>query len=482
MKNILQYLIVFSSLMFFSCQTEELVVEKTSSNYLKKRITFDEFKKQTGITSLQSLITIPPNANDILAKTSDGRYEINDFEIQTKQIIQLINSNNKTTYSFNLKPKNEVLLAKENYNLVYHKESGLWGQTIVYFEDRLELNKTVYENISTVCQSTSPSVVINPNPSIYAHGGCSNTISFVECDGSCAANGNSTCDGFNCPTMQCVTTVMIISSCVPGGSEGSTNHGDDSADNTGSTQGGDGFSFSPNIDLPLFGAAADNPCKNMKDLVQPNLDKPSIKPEIDWLKTKIDENHEFGVEVEKNKDPQTNEWLDCTYTQKESQNANVLTISLSTGGKIIGSAHSHPFGISYAIPSYGDLKWLLDCYDRAASTRKEFVFTMIICKDNNGINHVYSLNINNIISFRTKVMGIWNDTKYDGLDENLKINKIHQEQGINLKNSNGQLEKSFLEQFKNFGFDLLEATNDNLDEWKKVEISPTATIIKVPCN
>lgn len=148
----------------------------------------------------------------------------------------------------------------------------------------------------------------------------------------------------------------------------------------------------------------------------------------------------------------------------------------------MAGAHSHPFGISYAIPSYGDLKWLLDCYDNSSPKRKEFVFSMIVCKDNNGINHVYSLNINNIISFRTKVMEIWNDTKYDGLDEEEKFKKIHGEQRINLKNSNGQIEKSFLEQFKNFGFDLLEATNDNLDEWKKVELSPTATFIKVPCN
>jgi dTDP-4-dehydrorhamnose reductase len=147
----------------------------------------------------------------------------------------------------------------------------------------------------------------------------------------------------------------------------------------------------------------------------------------------------------------------------------------------MGSAHSHPAIISYAIPSYGDLKWLLDCYDSATPTRKEFAFAIIVCKDNNGVIHVYSLKINNIIEFRTKIMEIFNDTKYDGLDDEDKIKKIQSEQGINLKNSNGQLEKCFLEQFKNFGFDLLEATNDNLDEWKKVELTPTATVIKVPC-
>lgn len=292
MKNILRLLILSSLIGLSGCQTEELFAEKTTSIYVKKKIAFEEFKKQTGINNLQSSFNIPTNTNAIHAKTANGRYELTDFDIETSQIIRFTNSHNKITFSFKIKPKNKVLLAKENYNLVYHKENNLWEQTIVYFEDIEVNNKTTYSNISRIYQSTNPIVVGSPMLSTFNSGGCSYTVSYVECDGTCDPGGP--CMGFSCPDGGCVTTVMIFTACGPGGSGDPTNHGDNS-ENDGNIQGGGDLSFSPNTDLPVFPSASGNPCKMMKELVQPKPDKPSIKPEIDWLKTKVDESHEFGV-------------------------------------------------------------------------------------------------------------------------------------------------------------------------------------------
>ena len=135
---------------------------------------------------------------------------------------------------------------------------------------------------------------------------------------------------------------------------------------------------------------SENPCKDLADLAK--TDEADLKPEIDWLKTKVTEPLEYGVEVER-----TTTYEDLlTFPKNEVTSTEQYNISLKTGGRHIGSAHSHPIN-SYAIPSFGDIKWLRDCYADASTTRKQYVFSIIVCKDATDTINVYALKINNIL-------------------------------------------------------------------------------------
>jgi hypothetical protein len=91
------------------------------------------------------------------------------------------------------------------------------------------------------------------------------------------------------------------------------------------------------------------------------------------------------------------------------------------------------------------------------------------------------LKIENIESLRTQIKSVWNDpnyTKFQNEDERIKA--IHKDQAKIYAKSNGNLEKSFLEQFKDFGIVLLkaDATTNNFD---KLTLN-NSTVTPTPCN
>lgn len=222
-----------------------------------------------------------------------------------------------------------------------------------------------------------------------------------------------------------------------------------------------------------------NPCDQLKKMIDPT-NTTNIKAQIDWLKSKVNalvNNKEFGVEVQKRMN--ADETFRYEYNRIDSPNE--FSVSLTTGGMNIGGIHSHPEN-GYAMFSFQDVRFLLNAYDGASSTRSDDVFTMMVCKDNNGVTNTYNLKIDNIDALRNNVNSVWNNPKYSRYTtDDTRRDAIHKDQAIIYKNSNGELEKSFLEQFKDFGISLYktDATNTSFN---KLALNSSKTVTSTPCN
>ncbi|SHH23362.1 hypothetical protein SAMN05444372_1382, partial [Flavobacterium micromati] len=146
----------------------------------------------------------------------------------------------------------------------------------------------------------------------------------------------------------------------------------------------------------------------------------------------------------------------------------------------VGGLHSHPSD-GYAMFSFQDIRFLLNVYDEASSIRKQEAFNGLVVKDAAGNTNTYMLKIENIESLRTQINNVWNDPNYSKFqNENDRIKKIHKDQAEIYAKSNGNLEKSFLEQFKDFGIVLFkaDATTDHFD---KLTLN-NSIVTQTPCN
>jgi len=137
--------------------------------------------------------------------------------------------------------------------------------------------------------------------------------------------------------------------------------------------------------------------------------------------------------------------------------------------------------------SFGDLKWLRDCYNWARPSQVEKVFIMLVCKNNStGEVGTYSLKIDNFQALDALVNSFWNHPDYAVYtDEKIKMDKIHYDQSKKYAKVGSDFELSFLKQFPNLGASLYKATDD-LTNWTKLELDPNPLssnpIKNTPCN
>jgi hypothetical protein len=242
---------------------------------------------------------------------------------------------------------------------------------------------------------------------------------------------------------------------------------------SGGTSGDDGTWNNTEQDLP-------NPCLDLVNLMNYNLNSSNgLKAEINWLKDKVNatvNDKEAGVEVKKVMNPDESFKYEFTQVLSKEQ----FSIPLSIGFSYVGGLHSHPTD-GYAMFSFQDIRFLLSVYDEASSIRKQETFNGLVAKDAAGNTNTYMLKIENIESLRMQIDNLWNDpfyAKYQNEDDRIKA--IHKDQAIKYSESNGNLEKSFLEQFKDFGIVLFkaDATTDSFD---KLTLN-NSTVTPTPCN
>jgi hypothetical protein len=156
-----------------------------------------------------------------------------------------------------------------------------------------------------------------------------------------------------------------------------------------------------------------------------------------------------------------------------------FSVLLATNKSSIGAFHSHPSN-GYAMFSFQDVRFLLAVYDGAFLSRQGEAFNGLVCKDANGNTNTYMLKISNIDVLRAQVGNIWNNADYATLSEEERIKTIHMEQAITYSNSKGELEKSFLEQFKNFGVELYKADAAS-NNFNKLTLN-NSSVTPIPCN
>lgn len=124
------------------------------------------------------------------------------------------------------------------------------------------------------------------------------------------------------------------------------------------------------------------PCKILADFISAAGQK--FKDDYQWAKANVGKEVEYGVTVEKNMN--FNESFSYRTTRVISPNQ--YSVPLSTGEGFVGAIHCHPEN-SYAVPSFGDLKWLTNCYNNAGNTKKYEVFSIVIAKDDAGNINTY---------------------------------------------------------------------------------------------
>ena len=223
----------------------------------------------------------------------------------------------------------------------------------------------------------------------------------------------------------------------------------------------------------------DDPCLKLKNLTNDTLT--NIKPRIDYLKTKLSEKAEFGIDFKR----VGNDYTSYASTQPQDN----LTIEHSTGGFYYGAAHTHPIS-GYSMFSWGDVKFLSDLYEDTAPSTKDIVFYALVCYVKVGFSwepKTYVIKINKPDVLKNKII---NDlATATGNNEGEKIFNIQNSLKKYFKANLNDLEKAFLEYFKDYGISLYES-NDDLSQWNEIKlvnnnddpIFPSSSKTKIPCN
>jgi uncharacterized membrane protein YgcG len=255
---------------FTSCTDELYNIKEQHTGLDKNNISLAQFKKETTIAVLKPIISVPKTTSI----TSKGKLQLNDFSIDTLAIKKFIAKNNQTTYTFRIYPLSFVAQPNEIYNLVYRKVNTSWETAIFYIKKLPKENSDhkLFEKIERIDVAKVANAVTSKSSLTTSNSG-SGMFSYesltIECDGSCDRQGYSECDGFACPTGQCVERSITYMYCNledysgggggsggtyggTGGSEGGGNGSTYSGATTGSAT-LDPFTYFPNdLDSPFY--------------------------------------------------------------------------------------------------------------------------------------------------------------------------------------------------------------------------------------
>lgn len=225
--------------------SEDVYENHTHSNSGKDEISFKQFISETGITKFDYYKKANvSNSTDIQARTIESEFITDTIGI--KKYVNPVDS--KTTYSFKIYPITEALESKEYYNLVYEKYGNEWNE-IIFFN-------TEKSNPTDARKLESSEMVYNR---ISGREGFSEVITYsIQCDGSC----NGVCDGFACPTGQCIkTTITYVYTGIQDTSGGFNGNPTNSGNPSNSDGGGD----------PSNGIFIPNPYDGDADLNNPDF-------------------------------------------------------------------------------------------------------------------------------------------------------------------------------------------------------------------
>ncbi|MDD2985902.1 hypothetical protein, partial [Flavobacterium sp.] len=241
----------------------------------------------------------------------------------------------------------------------------------------------------------------------------------------------------------------------------------------GSTIGTDGDPLHPFVPNVLE-FVENEPCDKLKDLL--NTSKTNLKPWINNLKPKLNLVGEHGVIFRKN---DLNQY-GATYVPYDPE-LNDNEIFLKVGGDIYCAVHTHP---SYTQPmfSWSDVLHLYNIQKNIKTHNSGLATFLVLCKDDFGVEQLYSISVNNISQFMNKIESIINSEEYLGCDitDVQKILDEKIERRFNLENN---YERQFLKMFQSFNMTVAKA-NSQLTSWSVLSVNPLSPsiIAETPCN
>jgi uncharacterized membrane protein YgcG len=233
-------------LIFISCTDELYNIKEQHTGLDKNKISLAQFKKETTITVLKPIVSVSKTTSI----TSKGKLQLNDFSIDTLAIKKFIAKNNQTTYTFRIYPLSFVAQPNEIYNLVYRKVNTSWETAIFYLKRLPKENSDhkLFEKIERIDVAKVTNAVTSKSTLTTSNSGsgmCSYESLTIECDGSCDRQGYSECDGFACPTGQCVERSITYMYCnLEDYSGGGGGYGGTYGGTGGSEGGGNGSTYS----------------------------------------------------------------------------------------------------------------------------------------------------------------------------------------------------------------------------------------------
>lgn len=454
MKKLFLFLAAVSIIILSSCQVDEFLIENSTNQVLTKKISFEEFKKQTGKADFCTNLTIPVTKLNYESKTIDGKYEKSDFNIETAVILQHISRTNKTTYSLDLSSKVGVLPENQNYNLIYSKENKNWEQSIVYFEtEKTVHNKINFKSFETVYSSRMVTLCYSYTNVAHCQG----------CTSSCDyADGCSVCYRY---------TITTVTECGGGG-------GVPADDNSNGPPGGGDFEFSPNVTVP---ANFVNPCQNIKDKTNTNAFMAKFNA--------INKNANYNLPYE------------TGFIEKKVNGAAVYVDGLANGDKSLNisadaTAYTHVHNNKPQINEDGEQ------YDGAVKMQSpaDIIQLIVTCKNNTGTmpHDAYGIMISNEAIYSLNIL----DGNIDMATVNInwekfennylkKCNEIIPDTSLSIAQRNEILQIMMLEGLKTLGLENkvglfqgnVETTTNGSKtiNWTRKTISPTKTLLKQPC-
>ena len=232
---------------FISCNDELYDIKNQHNDIDKNKISLTQFKNETNIDHVEPILSVPTKTSI----ASKSKSQLSDFVIDTIAIKRHISTDNKTTYTFRIYPLSSVAQIYDIYNLVYHKVNNNWETSIFYLKKLPKENSEhkLFEKIEIIYGGKITNAITSKSSSLEM---CSYETTSIRCDGNSTCTSNGSCDGFACPTGQCIKTTINYMSCSSGGSSGggSSDPGNTSGGGGGSS---DPYAYSPNYyDNPVY--------------------------------------------------------------------------------------------------------------------------------------------------------------------------------------------------------------------------------------
>ena len=133
---------------FTSCEVDHEVIRNSKQE--NNEISFEEFKKETGLKNFNKKIHIKKSdANTSPARLANGNYELSDFNIST-EIIKKLDKNGQKSYTFRIVPiiQDATQNSRSIFNLALFKKGDQWETSIIEFIPTVENFNRINEGLT----------------------------------------------------------------------------------------------------------------------------------------------------------------------------------------------------------------------------------------------------------------------------------------------------------------------------------------------
>lgn len=482
-SKILKLFLLIGILFHFSCEKEEIYEpkEENSRDLVVKHYKLSELKSKSTVYEKISKLAETKAKSNYLGRTVN----VNDygFSVETEDIMYIQDGDN---YSYTFKIYRDTLTSLTENLVLKPKNDGSFETYLVQY-NYAEEDKENYNNglpVANKHQKTQIQLLDNIDTNVFFRGSGNQVEGGLPPlpSGCCweLIDYEATID-YDAGTWEVIDYYQINCNC-GGGSGSGTGSGDGgntggwsgngntdggsnpSSGNTGGTSGGVGSSGSSNSGVkpiitspvgldgePIF---EEDPCVQLKNITKPEQD--NIKPVIDILKTHLNEDIEYSANFRKYLDSDPPEYLNEIHIGLDKHNSR-LFMAQSWYGQI----HTHPVGTDPMF-SWRDLKALSNLYFETKAIYKQDVFIMIVCPN----DKVYSLKLDNLEILNAKLDEDWNNLgNLTEKEKNDKLDLMMQD----VFSSDSDIEKAFINRFKDYGISLYRA-NADITQWTKIEL------------